>query len=70
MEVPPSNGDITISLCLLVGFGRAVIFSSPLVSWLLGSRGDIVIRAISGLMVLLTVHGSDSRRAELWKMAE
>ena len=56
---PPSNGDIAVSLCLLVGFGRAVIFTFPLVSCL-GRLGDIVIRAISGLMVLLAVHDPDS----------
>lgn len=56
MGASPSNGDISVSLCLLVRFGRAVIFTFPLVSCL-GCLGDIVIRAIRGLMILLTVHG-------------
>lgn len=70
----PSNGDIAVSLCLFVRFGMVNIFTFPLVSCL-GWLGDIVVRAINGLMVYLTVHGarylgaygtSQFRRAELW----
>ena len=72
MGVPPSDGDVAVSLCLFVRFGMAVIFTFSLVSCL-GCLGDVVIRPISGLMVLLTVHRprrqahkSRFRRAELW----
>ena len=71
MGVLPSDGDVAISLCFFVRFGRAIIFMLSLVSWL-RCLGDVVIRSISGLMVPLTVHSqsqarsSQFRRAELW----
>ena len=53
----PSNRDVAISLCLFVRFGRAIIFAFPLVSCR-GYLDDIVVRAVIGLMVLLTIHGA------------
>ena len=34
MEDPPSDGDVAVSLCLFVRFGRAVILISSLISCL------------------------------------
>ena len=70
---PPSDGDVAVSLCLLVRLGRAIVFAFPLVSYP-RCLGDIIVRAVRGLMILLIIHSmtiegwahmSRFRRAEL-----
>ena len=73
MGAPPSDGDVAVALCLLVRLGGTIVFAFPLISYV-GCLGDIVVRAVSGLMILLAVHSmmiegwahmSRFRRAEL-----